>query len=134
MAHSVESRVPFLDYRLIEFVVGLPDDFKLSDGITKRVLRTGMSGILPDEIRDRMDKLGFVTPEEVWMRERAPDLFRKKLAEAVEASHGVLDAGESHQVLEDMISGTKKFNFLPWRMINFGEWVKRFSVESEERY
>lgn len=128
MAHSVESRVPFLDYRLIEFVVGLPDEFKLSDGITKRVLRDGMSGILPDRIRDRMDKLGFATPEEVWLRELGSDLFRAKLAEAVDASHSILNGKEASQVLEEMISGTRKFNFLPWRMINFGEWVKRFSV------
>ncbi len=129
MAHSVESRVPFLDYRLVEFVVGLPDEFKLSDGITKRVLRQGMSGVLPDSIRDRMDKLGFVTPEEVWLRERAPDLFRKKLDEAIEVSGGVLRAEDSRLVLEEMISGSAKFSFLPWRMINFGEWIKRFSVE-----
>jgi asparagine synthase (glutamine-hydrolysing) len=131
MAHSVESRVPFLDYRLVEFVVGLPDEFKLSDGITKKVLRAGMSDILPDRIRDRMDKLGFVTPEEVWMRERAPDLFRSKLADAVDVSDGIFGADEAFGVLEEMISGRQKFSFLPWRMINFGEWVKRFSVEIE---
>jgi asparagine synthase (glutamine-hydrolysing) len=129
MAHSIESRVPFLDYRLVEFVVGLPDEFKLSDGITKRVLRQGMSGVLPDSIRDRMDKLGFVTPEEVWLRESAPDLFRKKLDQAIDVSGGILRADSSRMVLEKMISGSTKFNFLPWRMINFGEWIKRFSVE-----
>jgi asparagine synthase (glutamine-hydrolysing) len=133
MAHSIESRVPFLDYRLIEFVVGLPDEFKLSDGITKRVLRDGMSGILPDKIRDRMDKLGFATPEEVWLRERAPDQFRAKLAEAIELSRSILNADEANQLLEDMISGKQKFSFLPWRMISFGEWIKRFSVELEEQ-
>ena len=58
MAHSIESRVPYLDYRLVEFVLGLPDDFKLANGITKRVQRAGMSGVLPDRIRDRIDKLG----------------------------------------------------------------------------
>ena len=129
MAHSIESRVPFLDYRLIEFVVGLPDEFKLSDGITKRVLREGMSGILPDQIRDRMDKLGFVTPEEVWLRERASDLFRKKLRESIEISRGILCEKSASTVLEEMIAGTNKFNFLPWRMINFGEWIKLFSVD-----
>lgn len=131
MAHSVESRVPFLDYRLVEFVVGLPDEFKLSDGITKRVLRDGMSGILPDPIRDRRDKLGFATPEEVWLRERAPDRFRAKLTEAVAACHPLLNGAEAHTILEEMISGRQKFTFLPWRMINFGEWIKRFSVEVE---
>ena len=63
MGHSIESRVPFLDYRLVEFVLGLPDEYKLSGGVTKRILRQGMSGILPAPICDRMDKLGFVTPE-----------------------------------------------------------------------
>jgi asparagine synthase (glutamine-hydrolysing) len=129
MAHSIESRVPFLDYRLVEFVVGLPDNFKLSAGITKRVLRHGMSDILPDQIRDRMDKLGFVTPEDVWLRERAPDLFRRKLRESVEICGGILKAEESSAVLEKMINGTTKFHFLPWRMINFGEWIRLFSVD-----
>ena len=45
MAHSIEARVPFLDHELIEFVLGLPDDFKLHRGVTKRVQRTAMSGI-----------------------------------------------------------------------------------------
>jgi asparagine synthase (glutamine-hydrolysing) len=130
MAHSIESRVPFLDYRLIEFVVGLPDEFKLSDGITKRVLRQGMSGILPEQIRDRMDKLGFVTPEEIWLRQRAPDLFRNKLDETIEALGGILRPDAARAVLEKMIAGEKPFSSLPWRMISMGEWVKSFSVET----
>lgn len=128
MAHSIESRVPFMDYRLVEFVLGLPDEYKLSHGMTKRVLRQGMSGILPDAIRDRISKLGFVTPEETWLREAEPDLFREKLAQAVEASQGILQKTESLQMLEDIIQGKAPFSFLPWRMISFGEWVKQFSV------
>lgn len=129
MGHSIESRVPFLDYRLVEFALGLPDEYKISAGITKRVLREGMSGILPDAIRDRMDKLGFVTPEEVWLRESAPDHFRTKLQEAVDVSGGILRREESLNMLEEMIAGRRRFSFLPWRMISFGEWVKQFSVE-----
>jgi asparagine synthase (glutamine-hydrolysing) len=128
MGHSIESRVPFLDYRLVEFVLGLPDEYKLSEGVTKRVLRQGMSGILPDEIRDRMDKLGFVTPEETWLRETAPNLFREKLQDAIAASGSILRKNEASQMLEDMISGRLRFSYLPWRLISFGEWVKQFSV------
>lgn len=128
MGHSIESRVPFLDYRLVEFVLGLPDDYKLSEGVTKRVLRQGMSGILPDVIRDRMDKLGFVTPEETWLRETAPDLFRKKMNEAISVSGGILRKSEANQMLEDMISGRLRFSFLPWRLISFGAWIKQFNV------
>jgi asparagine synthase (glutamine-hydrolysing) len=128
MAHSVESRVPFLDFRLVEFVLGLPDDFKLSGGVTKRVLRAGMSNILPDRIRDRVDKLGFVTPEEVWLRECVSDQFRRKMKHAVEVSGGIL-GGECADLLEDMISGKKRFSFLAWRLIGFGEWMEMFSVQ-----
>ncbi|MEN6621163.1 MAG: asparagine synthase-related protein [Smithella sp.] len=127
MAHSVESRVPFLDYRLVEFVLGLPDEFKLSNGVTKRVLREGMSGLLPDTIRDRMDKLGFVTPEEVWVKEHAPDLFQLKLQRAVDSSQGILSP-KCLELLDEVICGAAPFSFLIWRMISFGEWMETFSV------
>lgn len=128
MAHSLESRVPFLDYRLVEFVLGLPDEYKLADGVTKKVLRAGMSGILPDAIRDRMDKLGFVTPEEVWIRESAQDEFRSRLDSAIGLAGGALKPS-AKKVLEQMIDGEAPFSFLVWRMINFGEWIQRFDVE-----
>jgi asparagine synthase (glutamine-hydrolysing) len=128
MGNSIEARVPFLDYRLVEFVLGLPDEFKLSRGITKRVQRQGMSGILPDQVRDRMDKLGFVTPEENWLREDASDLFRRKLSQAIAISDGILNRKKTEKILEDMISGKMQFSFLPWRLISFGEWVNQFNV------
>lgn len=128
MAHSIESRVPFLDFRLVEFVLGLPDEYKLSSGITKQVQRAGMSGILPDTIRDRRDKLAFVTPEEVWLKELAPDLFRAKLDLAIQRSGGILKPS-AREELEDIISGRRPFNFGVWRMISFGEWLDQFSVE-----
>jgi len=128
MAHSIESRVPFLDYRLVEFVLGLPDDFKLWRGVTKRVLREAMHGVLPETVRQRSDKLGFATPEEVWLRERAPGVFRAKLERSIAASQGILKR-ECRQVLDDMIAGRRQFSFLAWRMINFGEWMSRFDVK-----
>jgi asparagine synthase (glutamine-hydrolysing) len=129
MAHSIESRVPFLDHRLVEFVVSLPDEFKLSGGITKRVMRDGMSGILPDKIRDRMDKLGFVTPEEIWVKEQASDQFRTKLQNAVDSSQGILSQ-KCLTDLDEMISGKSSFNSVIWRMINFGDWMETFSVKN----
>jgi len=69
MAFSIESRVPFLDYRFVEYVASLPLNQKIRSGVTKTVLRRAIKGIVPETIRCRMDKMGFVTPEEVWMRE-----------------------------------------------------------------
>jgi len=67
MAWSIESRVPFLDYRLVEFVLDLPIDHKLRGGRTKALLRTALRGLVPDRILDRRDKMGFVTPQSRWM-------------------------------------------------------------------
>ena len=101
MAHSIESRVPFLDYRLVEFALGLPDEFKLSEGITKRVMREGMEGILPEPIRTRMDKKGFVTPEAIWLRERQPEAFRGAFAKGVHFNRRIRGRYRFTEVTED---------------------------------
>lgn len=67
MAHSLEVRHPFLDHRLVDFLVGLPVEMKLKGGWSKFLLRESMED-LPDEIRWRRDKQGFSTPEEDWLR------------------------------------------------------------------
>lgn len=68
MAHSVESRLPFLDYKLAEFSVNCPASLKLRDGWGKWLLRNAMEGTLPESVRLRKTKLGFDTPETEWMR------------------------------------------------------------------
>jgi asparagine synthase (glutamine-hydrolysing) len=68
MAHSIESRLPFLDYKLVEFAVRCPPSLKLRDGWTKWILRAALDGTLPDQVRLRKSKLGFNTPEPDWLR------------------------------------------------------------------
>lgn len=132
MAHSIESRVPFLDHRLVEFSMSLPDDYKIFDGVTKRVLRSGLNGVIPNSVRDRMDKIGFATPEESWVRDVIPDIFRTKMKQSIDNSKGVLN-DHCLSILEDVIAGRRPFNFVLWRMINFGEWMKLFSVQIQEK-
>jgi len=69
MAHSIESRLPFLDYRLVEQVFSLPVDDLYRFGWTKRILRQAMKGKMPDRVRQRRSKLGFATPESIWLNE-----------------------------------------------------------------
>jgi asparagine synthase (glutamine-hydrolysing) len=128
MAHSIESRLPFLDYRLVQLSLGLPDDCKLSQGMTKRVLREAMKGILPDGVRERVDKMGFFTPEEIWVRESAPRFFRAELRRAIEKSGGVLKDSAMNK-LERIITSQDAFTFAIWRMISFGRWMDRFGLE-----
>jgi asparagine synthase (glutamine-hydrolysing) len=127
MAHSVEARLPFLDYRLVELALGLPEEAKLAAGVTKRVLRDAMQGLLPEEVRGRMDKIGFATAEEQWLRHERPQEFRAALRAALEASQGVLRP-QALEHLEEVIAGRRPFSFLPWRMISFGAWMRRFQV------
>lgn len=127
MAHSIEARVPFLDHRLVEYTVGLPDSCKLYRGVTKRVLREGLRDVLPAKIRTRMSKLGFATPEEVWVREDAPERFREAVRLAVDASQGVLRP-EAVRFADDIIQGRRNFDFSVWRMISFATWMKVFGV------
>ena len=62
MAHSLESRLPFTDHRLVELVWRLPAEFKLRGGIGKYIHREAMRGLVPDYILDTKSKLGFATP------------------------------------------------------------------------
>jgi len=66
MAHSIEARVPFLDYRLVSFVLGLPANWKLRGPWNKFVLREGMRGRIPESVRSRLDKMGFPVPWSQW--------------------------------------------------------------------
>ena len=74
MAFSVEARTPFLDFRLVERALALPSSDLVRDGWTKAILRDAMTGILPECVRLRRDKLGFATPEARWLREIAPEV------------------------------------------------------------
>lgn len=75
MAFSVESRVPFLDYRLIEFCFALPPEYKIRQGITKYILRQAMSDLLPAQVTARQDKIGFSTPQDRWIHTLSPWLY-----------------------------------------------------------
>lgn len=66
MLFSIESRLPFLDHRLVEYCIGLPSFYKIKNGYTKAVLREAIAE-LPESIKHRKDKMGFVAPDSVWM-------------------------------------------------------------------
>lgn len=127
MAHGVEARLPFLDYRLVECCLGLPESFKLSDGWTKRVLREGLRDLLPESIRERRDKLGFATAEEVWMRDRRRETFLRLIEQAVDESQGILTPAALLKARR-LLDGVEPFSFLAWRFVSFSVWMRRFAV------
>lgn len=68
MAHGIEVRMPFMDWRLVTFAFGLPEESKIGNGFTKLILREAMKGLMPDPIRLRTNKIGFTTPLDEWAR------------------------------------------------------------------
>jgi asparagine synthase (glutamine-hydrolysing) len=128
MASSVEARVPFLDHRLVEFCYNLPDEYLEMDGLTKRVMREGLKNLLPEPIRNRKDKMGFITPEELWVRKGAPALFRAKIAEAVDVTGGIIKP-EAIKYFDDVVSGKEAFSYTYWRLIVFSEWIQKFKIK-----
>jgi asparagine synthase (glutamine-hydrolysing) len=127
MAHSIEARLPFLDFNLVEFTLGLPEEYKLELGITKRVLREAMRGVIPEAVRARTDKLGFVTPEEVWVREHEAGRFRSLIKDAIEESDGVLRPSLLAK-FDCVVAGTEPFSLITWRAVCFASWMRCFAL------
>ena len=128
MSHSVESRVPFLDYKLVEFCIGLPNEYKINAGVTKNILRKSLTNIMPQNILNRMSKLGFETPEEVWMREN-PDVFRNMVNDSIKYSNGIINES-ALTLFDNIINGTEKFSFQLWRIISFGRWMQIYNIRT----
>tara|TARA_B100001758_G_scaffold179061_1_gene155818 strand:- start:4100 stop:5941 length:1842 start_codon:yes stop_codon:yes gene_type:complete len=120
MAHSVESRVPFLDHRLVEFLFTLSDNHKIREGFTKRILRDSQKENLPTKIRWRTDKKGFVTPGEVlWLRGSMKHLLEIDYAEL-----SFVDQKKCKSVIDNFKSGSNKQANLVWRLAHLNYWLK----------
>jgi len=90
MANSIEVRNPFLDHRLVNFCISLPNNYKIRNGWSKFILRASMRE-LPEEIRLRRDKKGFVTPEEVWLKGQLRPVVERVFKESLLEELGFID-------------------------------------------
>jgi len=127
MRFSVEGRVPYLDHRLVEFMLSLPNKYLIQNGITKFILRTAMRGIVPDKVLDRKDKLGFETPESFWMREHK-NFVVQKVGESIKLSKGLI-SDEFINYVNDFLEGKIEYDRVIWRVLVIGEWMKKFGVQ-----
>src|SRR5206468_1555120 len=88
MSASIESRVPFLDHKLVEFATRLPDRLKLNGFTTKRILRTALRGVVPESILTR-PKMGFPVPFAGWVRGTWNDVVRDVLLDRRTRERGI---------------------------------------------
>jgi asparagine synthase (glutamine-hydrolysing) len=91
MAHGVESRVPFLDHPLVELVATVPSSIKLQRGELKHLLKRATRRLLPREVAERRDKMGFPVPLNEWIRGDARDFVHDVLSSARAVERELID-------------------------------------------
>jgi asparagine synthase (glutamine-hydrolysing) len=130
MAHSVESRSPFLDYRLVEYLFSLGPEYKIRDGLTKYILRSSMKGILPEEVRIRRDKMGFATPLERWFRSVLKDEVYEIINSREFAGRPYLDHKKALEKFSGFLRGEERCHYTIWSWVNLELWFRKFFDET----
>jgi asparagine synthase (glutamine-hydrolysing) len=123
MRFSIESRTPFADdINLIEYVFKIPSVYKIHNGYSKYILREAMKGILPEAIRKRVDKKGFTTPEDKWLKQN-----KKFVIDVITDSNILKDVANMNKIKKE-IEKESIFNksFTLWRYLNLALWYKIF--------
>jgi asparagine synthase (glutamine-hydrolysing) len=125
MAASIESRVPFLDHKLVEYAATLPDQWKLSGFTTKRVLRESMKGLLPESILNR-PKMGFPVPFAGWTRGAWNAVARDVLLDRRSRERGIIDADAVDTLLRHHAEGRTEGGDRIWSLLNLELWHRTF--------
>ena len=124
MAASIESRVPFLDHPLVEFVAGLPDRAKLRGVTTKWMLRQAMRDRLPAAILSRK-KLGFPVPVGTWLRGEWRFLLDEFVLSERVTRRGIFERAALRRLVEGHARGENHSERL-WALITFELWSRIF--------
>lgn len=120
MAFGVETRLPFLDYRLVELCMGLSLESKIRNGWTKWILRKCMTGTVPDAIVWRKDKVGFEAPDACWMTAEEPSMRRTIMSS--ELVRSISDDVRLEATLSRMTLRNR------WRLYSLAIWAERFNI------
>jgi asparagine synthase (glutamine-hydrolysing) len=120
MANSIESRLPFLDYKVVETALSLHHSHKIHEGWTKYVLRKIISPLLPKEVVWRKNKLGFNAPEKSWINR-----IDNQISTSIKESKILKELLDFDKInLETIDLRTK------WRLYNFAKWEEIFKVST----
>jgi asparagine synthase (glutamine-hydrolysing) len=126
MAHSIESRSPFLDSRIVELGINLPAEQKFRDGLSKFILRNAMQNRMTEKVRMRIDKMGYPTPTANWLRgslyPRVIDILRS----ARFSNRGIFNTREVLKAFAEHCQGSRNLRFTLWSWVNLELWFRRF--------
>lgn len=127
MMHSIESRLPFLDHRLVEYIISLPCDYKIRNGLSKYIFREAITE-LPEPIRSRANKMGFVAPDEPWIRANHVRI-RQELEEVVRSSD--IFSTDLLKRFDKFINGKLNFEYIYFRAIALHRFMKVFKMDTQ---
>jgi asparagine synthase (glutamine-hydrolysing) len=134
MRFGIEARVPYLDHRLVEAAMRLPDRLRIHNATTKVVLREVARGSIPEPIRTDRRKIGFATPERAWIRTSLPAI-RSTIASSLAVEAGYLDRVGVTQVV-DRVAGLVQSGGIDdadpawpaiWRILSVEAWLKHIT-------
>ena len=124
MAHSIESRVPILDNRVVDFAATLPARFKIKDGRRKHVLKEALRPLLPSGILDRR-KQGFGVPLGTWFRGGLTDLFADVLNAPRTRQRGYFDPSFVDRLVREHLGG-RDHTLRLWQLLVFEIWHRHY--------
>jgi asparagine synthase (glutamine-hydrolysing) len=125
MAASIESRVPFLDHHLVEFVASLPPRLKLRGLTTKWILREAARDLVPPDILTRR-KMGFPVPFGMWMREGWGAVARDVLLDRRSRERGIINAEGVERLIQEHARGVTDGGDALWSLLNLELWYRTF--------
>ena len=125
MAFSLETRVPLLDHRVVEFAATIPDDIKSRGGKTKWPLREILKRRVPPELTER-PKMGFSPPLDGWLRGPLREWGEAQLDEARLRGEGFFDAREARRLWDQHQRGKRDRGYLLWGILMFQAWHEVF--------
>ncbi len=128
MAHSIESRVPFLDYRLVEFGVNLPKQYLVNKGISRPLFRKALSARLPNQIVNRTDKLGYPTPFTKWTRGELKSYIQDSLNSTGTGFFDYVDKDYLKTILKEHFQHKKDYGWDIWRLLSLDRFLKLFKL------
>lgn len=126
MAHSLESRLPFLDYRLVEYVFSLPPEHKVNSGMGKYILRSAMQNVVPDYIINNPIKFGFDSPLSHLFSLEGANSAKSILLSQKCLSRGLFSERMLNKAFQDLQRGKKNPSRILFRMLQVELWFREF--------
>lgn len=136
MSHGTEVRLPFLDYRIVEWLAKVPFHYKLCGGWTKKILRDAIVDLVPESIRWRRDKRGFNLPEKEWLRGPCASLVMRTIDEGMICERlGLINKSHLKSTFQRFLKNGTGISYKRlFSILSLEEWIKGFESHFQKKF